>query len=54
MSLIWTGPPPHYRRVFMPSRCKPVKPVYRCPGWLYIATWAFLWAVTTVILRSLL
>ena len=49
MSLIWGDPPPRERR-FSPSRCKPV---YRMPMWLWLATWAFLWAVTTVIVRSL-
>ena len=47
--LIWGDDPKPYRPRFLPSRCKPV---HRSQSWWLLALWAFLWTVTTVIIRS--
>lgn len=50
--LLWTGDPKVYRPRFLPSRCRPVE--RRVSPWFWIGFGAFLWAVTGVILRSLI
>lgn len=54
--LIWTGDPKVYRPHFLPSRCRGLaaRPLIRISPWFWVGFGAFLWAVTTVILRSLI